>query len=87
MPGQSCPENRFEVGNPSAPAEKLCRKARIGDQHRRVTGPPRGITPGNRPPADRLGNPHHLSHGMTAAGTEVQRRAFPPVREMLEANK
>jgi len=60
VPGQGRPKNRFEVGYPSAPTEKLGRKAGIGDQHRRVTGPPRGIAPGNGPPADRLGNPHHL---------------------------
>ena len=85
VPGQRRPDDRLKVGQASAPAEKLGREARIGDERRRVAGPPRDLAARNRAAADRLGRPNHLADRVAAAGAEVQRRAFAARRRDARA--
>src|SRR5215471_7330532 len=81
---QSGADDRFEVGHNGAPAKELGREAGIGDQHRRVASPPRGIATRDAPPTDSLGDPNHLSHGMAGARAEVHRGGFAAGQQIFE---
>src|SRR6516162_6359056 len=84
VPGKSRSNDRPKVRVLRPPAEPLGRKARIGDEHRRIARPPRGLAPGDRPPADRLGRSDHFAHRMASPGTKVGRHGFAAGAQMLE---
>src|SRR6516225_7536605 len=84
VPGKSRSDNRPEVRVLRPPVEPLGRKARIGNEHRRIAGPPCGFAPRDRPPTNRLGGSNHLAHQMASPGTEVDRHGFAAGAQMLE---
>src|SRR6516225_1163832 len=84
MPGESRADDRLEIRYLSAPAEEFGCKCGIGNEHRWITSPSRGVVTRNAPSADGLGHPNHLSHRVAATGSEIQRARPPPGEEVFE---
>lgn len=85
MPGKSGSDDRFEIRHLRAPAEEIARETGIGDQNRRIAGPPRSIAARHTPAANRFGNSNDLTHRMATAGTEVQGYSCRSGAEMLKS--
>jgi hypothetical protein len=65
VPEEGGPDNRVQIGMASAPVEEFGCKARVGDERRRITRPPRGSATPDWMPAERLGNRDHFTNRMT----------------------